>query len=198
MDPLGPHPLIRSFERHHYAENRSSRTVTTYLIAVWQADTFLLSVALAWRRPPAATSRRSLATCSPAARPAPPRPTTRSSRSCMAGWPKKRRSRPTRWPRSRSPSSPSSRSRSSRRGPQAALPGQRRQHLGGLPRHRPAHVAVGHRRPTGRDGRDQAHRRRPAARRPPGAGQGPPRAHPAGGGFNTWPGIRTCHPFWAS
>jgi hypothetical protein len=41
MDPLGPHPLIRSFERHLYAENRSARTVTTYLIAVRQADVFL-------------------------------------------------------------------------------------------------------------------------------------------------------------
>jgi integrase/recombinase XerC len=41
MDPLGPHPLIRSFERHLYAENRSSRTVTGYLVAVRQADTFL-------------------------------------------------------------------------------------------------------------------------------------------------------------
>ena len=41
MDPLGPHPLIRSFERHLYAENRSARTVTTYLIAVRQADAFL-------------------------------------------------------------------------------------------------------------------------------------------------------------
>jgi hypothetical protein len=33
MDPLGPDPLIRSFERHLYAENRSARTVTTCLIA---------------------------------------------------------------------------------------------------------------------------------------------------------------------
>jgi site-specific recombinase XerD len=41
MDPLGPDPLIRSFERHLYAENRSARTVTTYLIAARQADTFL-------------------------------------------------------------------------------------------------------------------------------------------------------------
>jgi site-specific recombinase XerD len=41
MDPLGPDPLIRSFERHLYAENRSSRTATTYLIAVRQADAFL-------------------------------------------------------------------------------------------------------------------------------------------------------------
>jgi hypothetical protein len=41
MDPLGPHPLIRSFERHLYAENHSTRTVITYLIAVRQADSFL-------------------------------------------------------------------------------------------------------------------------------------------------------------
>jgi integrase/recombinase XerC len=39
--PARPTPLIRSFERHLYAENRSARTVITYLIAVRQADTFL-------------------------------------------------------------------------------------------------------------------------------------------------------------
>jgi hypothetical protein len=31
MDPLGPDPIIRSFERHLYAENRSSRTVMEWL-----------------------------------------------------------------------------------------------------------------------------------------------------------------------
>ena len=41
MDPPGPDPLLRSFERHLYAENHSARTVTTYLIAVRQADAFL-------------------------------------------------------------------------------------------------------------------------------------------------------------
>jgi hypothetical protein len=41
MDPLGPDLLIRSFERHLDAENRSSRTVTGYLVAVRQADSFL-------------------------------------------------------------------------------------------------------------------------------------------------------------
>jgi site-specific recombinase XerD len=30
MDPTGRDPLLRSFERHLYAENRSTRTVTTY------------------------------------------------------------------------------------------------------------------------------------------------------------------------
>jgi site-specific recombinase XerD len=41
MDPLGPDLLVRSFERHLDAENRSSRTVTGYLVAVRQADSFL-------------------------------------------------------------------------------------------------------------------------------------------------------------
>jgi site-specific recombinase XerD len=41
MDQPARDPLIRSFERHLHAENRSGRTVTTYLIAVRQANTFL-------------------------------------------------------------------------------------------------------------------------------------------------------------
>ena len=34
-------PLIRSFERHLCAENRSERTITTYLVGLRQADDFL-------------------------------------------------------------------------------------------------------------------------------------------------------------
>ena len=41
MEQPARDPLVRSFERHLHAENRSGRTVTTYLIAVRQADTFL-------------------------------------------------------------------------------------------------------------------------------------------------------------
>jgi site-specific recombinase XerD len=41
MDQPVRDPLVRSFERHLHAENRSGRTVTTYLIAVRQADAFL-------------------------------------------------------------------------------------------------------------------------------------------------------------
>jgi site-specific recombinase XerD len=41
MDQPARDPLIRSFERHLHAENRSGRTVTTYLIAVRQAAVFL-------------------------------------------------------------------------------------------------------------------------------------------------------------
>jgi hypothetical protein len=41
MDQPARDPLVCSFERHLHAENRSGRTVTTYLIAVRQADVFL-------------------------------------------------------------------------------------------------------------------------------------------------------------
>jgi hypothetical protein len=40
MDPAAPNPLLRSFERHLHAENRSDQTVATYLIALRQAETF--------------------------------------------------------------------------------------------------------------------------------------------------------------
>jgi site-specific recombinase XerD len=41
MDPAAPNPLLRSFERHLRAENRSAQTVATYLIALRQAEAFL-------------------------------------------------------------------------------------------------------------------------------------------------------------
>src|SRR6266511_1712323 len=41
MDEPAPSPLIRSFERHLRAENRSERTITTYLVGLRQADAFL-------------------------------------------------------------------------------------------------------------------------------------------------------------
>src|SRR5215208_84966 len=41
MDPGAPDPLLRSFERHLRAENRSNQTVATYLIALRQAEAFL-------------------------------------------------------------------------------------------------------------------------------------------------------------
>jgi len=41
MDLLPPSPLARSFERYLKAMNRSKATVTTYLVAVRQAETFL-------------------------------------------------------------------------------------------------------------------------------------------------------------
>jgi site-specific recombinase XerD len=41
MDKPARSPLARSFERHMRAENRSERTITTYLIGLRQAETFL-------------------------------------------------------------------------------------------------------------------------------------------------------------
>jgi site-specific recombinase XerD len=41
MSQAAQSPLIRSFERHLRAENRSERTIATYLIGLRQADAFL-------------------------------------------------------------------------------------------------------------------------------------------------------------
>jgi site-specific recombinase XerD len=41
MDQAAESPLIRSFERHLRAENRSGRTIATYLVGLRQADAFL-------------------------------------------------------------------------------------------------------------------------------------------------------------
>jgi site-specific recombinase XerD len=41
MDEAAESPLIRSFERHLHAENRSERTIATYLVGLRQADSFL-------------------------------------------------------------------------------------------------------------------------------------------------------------
>jgi hypothetical protein len=41
MDPAAPSSLLRSFERHLRAQNRSTQTVATYLIALRQAEAFL-------------------------------------------------------------------------------------------------------------------------------------------------------------
>ncbi|HZD68282.1 MAG TPA: tyrosine-type recombinase/integrase, partial [Actinomycetes bacterium] len=41
MDEPAPSPLVRSFERHLRSENRSERTIATYLAGLRQADAFL-------------------------------------------------------------------------------------------------------------------------------------------------------------
>jgi hypothetical protein len=85
MDPLGPDLLIRSFERHLDAENRSAPTVTTYLIAVRQAGTFLRERSTSLEEAIRGDLEAFLRDLLSAARPAPPPPTTRSSRSSTAG-----------------------------------------------------------------------------------------------------------------
>jgi hypothetical protein len=52
MDQARRDPLIRSFERHLRAENRSERTIATYLIDLSQDDAFLHPTAPYLRRPP--------------------------------------------------------------------------------------------------------------------------------------------------
>jgi hypothetical protein len=122
MDPLGRDPLIRSFERHLYAENRSARTITTYLIAVRQADAFLRERGTSLEAATRADLEAFMADLLTRRMAAPPRPTARSSRSSTAGWPRKRRSRPTRWPRSSGLSCLSSRSQSCPRRPLVLQP----------------------------------------------------------------------------
>jgi len=85
MDPLGPDLLIRSFERHLDAENRSSRTVTGYLVAVRQGDSFLRERGTSLEAATRGDLEAFLGDLLSAAKPAPPPPTTRSSRSSTAG-----------------------------------------------------------------------------------------------------------------
>ena len=114
MDPAAPNPLLRSFERHLRAENRSAQTVATYLIALRQAETFLATargttLAAAGRADLEAylgdlLTRRAAAT---AATYYPP--TTRCSSCSTSGSRTKTSSRPARWPRCDHRSSPTSR-----------------------------------------------------------------------------------------
>jgi site-specific recombinase XerD len=97
MDPLGPDPLIRSFEPHLYAENRSARTVTTYLIAVRQADTFLRGRGSSLEAATRADLEAFMGDLLARRMPSTAATTTRFSRSSTAGWPRKRRFPPTRF-----------------------------------------------------------------------------------------------------
>jgi hypothetical protein len=95
MDSPARSPLIRSFERHLRAMNRSERTVATYLNGLRQADAFLRARGTTIEAASRADLEAFLADLLPAGPLAPPPPTTRSSRSSMPGWPRRRRSRPT-------------------------------------------------------------------------------------------------------
>jgi hypothetical protein len=94
MDKPAQDPLTRSFERHLRAENRSERTIATYLIGLRQADAFLRTRGTTLEAATVATLGRSWPTCSAGGLPAPPRPTTSRSSCCMPGWPRKKRSQP--------------------------------------------------------------------------------------------------------
>ena len=65
MDPLSPDPLLRSFEQHPYAKNRSARTVTPTSSPGGKPTPSCAAAALAWRPPPGPTSRHSWPTRPP-------------------------------------------------------------------------------------------------------------------------------------
>jgi site-specific recombinase XerD len=107
MDPAAPNPLLRSFERHLRAENRSDQTVTTYLIALRQAEAYLTgsrgtTLAQAGRADLEAYLGDLLTRRAPA---------TRSSSCSTSGWRTKTSSRPAPWPRCGRRSCPTSRCR---------------------------------------------------------------------------------------
>ena len=99
MDPAAPNPLLRSFERHLRAENRSEHTIASYLDSLCQAEAFL-----AGRGRSLLDARREdlgafLGELLGAGRRRPSPPVTGGCGSYTGGLRKKTRSRPTRWPR---------------------------------------------------------------------------------------------------
>jgi Phage integrase, N-terminal SAM-like domain len=178
MDPLGRDPLVRSFERHLYAENRSARTVTTYLIAVRQADAFLRGRGTSMEAATRADLEAFMADLL-ARRTANTAATYHKVLKILDGWlaeeeeipanPMAKIKRPI-VPEKPVPIVPEE-TLSACSPPAPATPSR----ADATP---PAHAAAGHRRPPGRDGRAQARRCRLGARCPAGAGQGLPRATP--------------------
>ena len=85
MDKPARSPLARSFERHMRAENRSDRTIATYLHGLRQAEAFLQTRGTTVEAAIRAGLEAFMADLLAAGRPVRP-----------AGWPRKRRFRPTR------------------------------------------------------------------------------------------------------
>jgi hypothetical protein len=196
MDRPARSPLARSFERHMRAQNRSERTIVTYLQGLRQAETFLRE------RPDRAlcTDERELATLRPTTLEA----ATRADLEAFISDVLARRAPSTAatyhkvlkvlyaWlveeqeieadPDGADEATDCTRQAGpdrARRRAQAAVLRLHWRRLRGSPRHRPDHAALGHRRQPGRDGRTQARRRRPRPGRPVGARQGSARAGPA-------------------
>ena len=99
MDHAALSPLLRSFERHLRAENRSEHTIASYVDSLCQAEAFL-----AGRGRTLVDARREdleafLGELLQRRAPRPSPPVTGGCGSCTGGLRKKTRSRPTRWPR---------------------------------------------------------------------------------------------------
>jgi hypothetical protein len=88
--------LRRSFERHLRAENKSVRTIATYLEAVNLLSAFLAADGLTVSEARRSTSKRSSANCWPAGRRPPPTTATAPCAASTRGWRRKARSPPTR------------------------------------------------------------------------------------------------------
>ncbi len=99
MDRAALSPLLRSFERHLRAENRSERTVASYLVALRQAEAFLAARGVGLvdaRRADLEAFLGDLLTYRAASTAA---TYYRCCASCTAGWRKRTRSTATRRPR---------------------------------------------------------------------------------------------------
>jgi site-specific recombinase XerD len=88
--------LARSFERHLRAENKSDRTVETYLEAVRLLQAFLTGRDVGLAEADRARIEAFLADLLARWKPATPPTATAHSRCSTPGWRKKARSRPTR------------------------------------------------------------------------------------------------------
>jgi site-specific recombinase XerD len=97
MDRAALSPLLRSFERHLRAENRSERTIATYLIGLRQADAFLRAHGTTLEAATRADLEAFMAEV--LARRAPSTAATyhKILKVCTPGLWTRRRSRPTRW-----------------------------------------------------------------------------------------------------
>ena len=91
--------LVRSFERHLRAENRSEHTIASYLESLRQAEAFLESRGRSLLDARREDLEAFLGTCSGARRRRPSPRATDGCGCCTGGWRRKRRSWPTRRPR---------------------------------------------------------------------------------------------------
>jgi hypothetical protein len=95
MDRTTLSPLLRSFERHLRAENRSERTIVTDLESVQQAEAFLHAHGQDLAGASRADLEAFLGDLLPDEPPPPSGPATRRCASSTAGSKRKTRSRPT-------------------------------------------------------------------------------------------------------
>jgi site-specific recombinase XerD len=95
--PIPPSSLLHSFRRHLEAENRSERTLASYLQSVQQAETFLAARGKRLEEATRADLEAFLGDLLRRRAPATAATRYKVLRILTAGWRKRRRSRPTRW-----------------------------------------------------------------------------------------------------